>query len=242
MSGCGIADRMARAISLTARSAWRCGGSISSTSKAVISRFITRTDRSRWYSTARFTIIAICGHQLGGARASLCKTDGDGETIVHLYEEYGRWRGIEHLRGMFAIALVGQSGQGRLLLARDRFGQKPLYYYQDQHVFVFASEIKALLAHPDVPRVSRFNGDDPSALEKYLSFGYVPAPETAFDGIEMLEPAMTLEIDLAGEVSARRYWELELSLAPPDPAAREAESWLGELGERSWKMRLSCGW
>ena len=86
---------------------------------------------------------------------------------------------------MFAIALWDKRA-GKLLLARDRMGQKPLYYYQDQHVFVFASEIKALLAHPDVPRVSRFNGDDPSALAKYLSFGYVPAPETAFDGIKML--------------------------------------------------------
>ena len=176
-------------------------------------------------------------HELG-ARGHRFKTEGDGETIVHLYEDYGA-AAIELLRGMFAIALWDKRA-GKLLLARDRMGQKPLYYYQDQHVFVFASEIKALLAHPDVPRVSRFNGDDPSALAKYLSFGYVPAPETAFDGIKMLPPAMTLEIDLAGEVSTRRYWELELSLAAPDPAAREA-TYLGELREQldeAVKLRL----
>ena len=94
-------------------------------------------------------------HQLE-ARGHRFRTDGDGETIVHLYEEYGA-DALKHLRGMFALALW-DARRGRLLLARDRFGQKPLYTYQDSRVFVFASEIKAILAHPDVSRASRVSG------------------------------------------------------------------------------------
>ncbi len=175
-------------------------------------------------------------HQLE-ARGHRLQTDGDGETIAHLYEDYGA-DAVKHLRGMFALALW-DARQGKLLLARDRFGQKPLYYYKDDRVFVFASEIKALLAHPDVPRASRFSAEEPHALADYLSFGYMPAPATAFDGIKMLEPAMRLEINLAGELSTRRYWELN-PLAAPDPAARTA-TYLDELREQldeAVKLRL----
>ena len=71
------------------------------------------------------------------ARGHRFKTDGDGETIAHLYEEYGGGA-LKHLRGMFALA-IWDSQIGRLVLARDRFGQKPLFYYQDRKVFDFAS-------------------------------------------------------------------------------------------------------
>ena len=164
-------------------------------------------------------------------------TDGDGETIVHLYEEYGA-EVLKHLRGMFAFALW-DARRGRLLLARDRFGQKPLYYYQDSKVFVFASEIKSILAHPAVPRMSRFAADDQGALTAYLSFGYVPAPETAFAGIKTLEPASALQINRAGAVAETRYWEAP-RLAPPDPAAK-AETTVGALREQleeAVKLRL----
>ena len=171
------------------------------------------------------------------------KTDGDGETIVHLYEEYGSGA-VEHLRGMFALALW-DAKRGRLLLARDRFGQKPLYFYQDRRLFAFASEIKALLAHPDVPVVSRFAADDGRALEEYLSFGYVPAPFTAFRGIWMLEPALLKQVDVSADEGephfwdAYYYWDLP-RLAAPDPAAK-AETYIGELREQlaeAVKLRL----
>ena len=171
------------------------------------------------------------------ARGHRFKTDGDGETIVHLYEDCGG-DALKHLRGMFALALW-DARRGRLLLARDRFGQKPLYYYQDSKVFVFASEIKAILAHPDITRVSRFEADDRRALAEYLSFGYVPAPETAFSGIKMLEPAMTLQVNRAGALAAKRYWEPP-QLAPPDPSAK-AQAFLGDLRaqlEEAVKLRL----
>ena len=171
------------------------------------------------------------------ARGHRFKTDGDGEAIAHLYEEHGP-AALEHLRGMYAIALWDRP-QGKLLLARDRMGQKPLYYFQNEHVFVFASEIKALLAHPDVPRISRFNADAPGALAQYLSFGYIPAPQTAFDGIQMLEPATALQVDLSGTVQQRRYWQMS-ALAPPDPAAT-AEDYTDILRDRleeAVKLRL----
>ncbi len=171
------------------------------------------------------------------ARGHRFKTDGDGETIVHLYEDCGD-EAPTRLRGMFALALWDRR-RGRLLLARDRFGQKPLYYYQDRKVFVFASEIKALLAHPAAPRVSRFDGGHQGALAEYLSYGYVPAPDTAFAGIKMLQPAMTLQVDRAGALAQKRYWEAP-RLAPPDPSAK-AETYIGDLRERleeAVKLRL----
>ncbi len=171
------------------------------------------------------------------ARGHRFKTDGDGETIAHLYEDCGD-EAPTHLRGMFALALWDRR-RGRLLLARDRFGQKPLYYYQDRKVFVFASEIKALLAHPATPRVSRFDGEHRGALAEYLSYGYVPAPDTAFAGIKMLQPAMTLQVDRAGALEHKRYWEAP-RLAPPDPSAK-AETYFGDLRERleeAVKLRL----
>ena len=175
-------------------------------------------------------------HQLA-ARGHRFKTEGDGETIVHLYEEHGA-DALKHLRGMFALALW-DAKRGRLLLARDRFGQKPLYYYLDSRVFVFGSEIKALLAHPDVPRVSRFAADDGRALADYLSFGYLPTPETAFRGLRMLEPATWLEVDLDGRDRTGRFWEHPL-LAPPDPSAKAATT-IGALREQlaeAVKLRL----
>lgn len=171
------------------------------------------------------------------ARGHRFKTAGDGETAVHLYEDYGE-DALTHLRGMFALALW-DGRRGSLLLARDRFGQKPLYFYRDRKVFVFASEIKAILAHPDVPCVSRFAAEDGRALATYLSLGYVPAPETAFAGIKMLEPAATLRVDLSGAVQEGRYWQVP-RLAPPDPAATAA-NYMGDLREQldeAVKLRL----
>ena len=176
------------------------------------------------------------------ARGHRFKTEGDGETIVHLYEE--RYGAAERLRGMFAFALW-DAKRKRLVLARDRFGQKPLYYYVDSKLFVFASEIKALLAHPDVPPVSRFGADDGRALADYLSFGYVPAPETAFQGVRMLRPATEVRVEPSehdGEFVVEDpyyYWDSP-TFAPPDPKARTAD-YVGALRqqlEEAVKLRL----
>ena len=133
-------------------------------------------------------------------------TDGDGETIVHLYEEYGD-EAPQHLRGQFAFALWDDNKK-RLLLARDRYGQKPLYYYHNDDVFVFASEIKALLKHPSVPCESAF--DEPEILARYLSYGYIPAPDTAFKNIHALMPANYLFVEMGASTLrpyTQSYWE-----------------------------------
>ena len=167
------------------------------------------------------------------------RSAGDGETINHLYEQHGA-ACLEQLRGMYALALWDKTEKS-LLLARDRMGQKPLYYYQDRQVFVFASEIKALLAHPDVPRVSRFAaGSD--ALAEYLSFGYVPAPSTAFLGIKMLPPATSITIRFSGEIRQQRYWDMqERARFAPASASAQASDYIEPLREQldeAVKLRL----
>lgn len=131
------------------------------------------------------------------------RTEGDGETIAHLYDLHGMAT-PQHLRGQFAFALW-DANERRLLLARDRMGQKPLYYYHDAEKLVFASEIKALLMHPAVPREAIF--DDPAVLALYLGYGYIPAPQTAFKHINALPPAALLTWH-NGSVQVERYWQL----------------------------------
>lgn len=136
------------------------------------------------------------------------RTSSDTEILVHLYEEVGE-RLVERLRGMFALALWDRQRR-RLLLARDRVGLKPLYVYRHADQFVFASELKPLLACPGVPREL-----DPAALEDYLTWGMVPGTRTIFRGVSKLPPAHTLLISPEDwNAAPRRYWQLRLQ---PDP-------------------------
>ncbi len=128
------------------------------------------------------------------------RTASDSEVVPHLYEEYGV-ECVQHLRGMFAVA-VWDERQGRLLLARDRTGQKPLVYARHGGELAFASEPKALLAWPHVSREM-----DPLALHEYLTLGYVAAPRSMFADIEKLPPAHRLVWE-RGVVSVERYWSL----------------------------------
>src|SRR6185295_15913012 len=117
------------------------------------------------------------GHQFRSA--------SDTEVLPHLYEEYGKDM-VQHLNGMFAFALW-DARRRRLFIARDRFGEKPLYWGVFDNTLLFASEPKVLLAHPAV-RPS-LNLD---ALRRYLSFDYVPAPLSIYEGIHKLTAAHTL--------------------------------------------------
>lgn len=123
----------------------------------------------------------------------------DTETVVHLYEEKGI-NALHHLRGMFAFALWDSNCQ-QLLLARDRLGQKPLYYGIFNHRLYFASEIKALVTLPKVPRQVNWR-----AIDHYLTYHYVPGDLTAFEGIYKLLPAHYL-LWKNGNVTVERYWE-----------------------------------
>jgi asparagine synthase (glutamine-hydrolysing) len=137
------------------------------------------------------------------ARGHSFRTNCDTEAIVHLYEEYGR-ECVQYLEGMFAFA-IWDSRQRRLFVARDRLGIKPLYYRLSAQSFLFGSEIKALLAHPDVhPEFHR------AVLPEYLAFGYLSGADTFYRGIRKLMPGHWLEIDERGELRIEQYWDLSV--------------------------------
>jgi asparagine synthase (glutamine-hydrolysing) len=160
------------------------------------------------------------------------RSQGDTEVIVHGYEDEGD-AVIAGLDGMFAIALW-DARRRRLLLARDPFGKKPLYYWHDARRFVFGSEIKALLA-AGVPAEM-----DEGALGEHLAFGYVPTPRTLYRGVRKLTPASTLVVDASGVGAPRPYWDLRF---PPEGAhARvslaEASARVRELLTEAVRKRL----
>src|SRR6476620_7900062 len=134
------------------------------------------------------------------------ETKTDTEILPHLYEEYGEAM-VDHVNGMFAFALW-DTRKKKLLIARDRFGEKPLYYGVFDGKLVYASEPKALLAHPSV--MPEINLD---ALRHYLSFDYVPAPMSIYKGISKLPAGHILTV-ANGEINVRRYWKL--SAQKPD--------------------------
>ena len=135
------------------------------------------------------------------AKGHSYRSRSDTETIVHLYEEYGR-DCVKHLRGMFAFAIWDRRKRV-LFAARDRLGIKPFYYRWDGKAFLFGSEIKTILAYPGVD--AEFNR---GTLAEYLAFGYITGPETMFAGIRKLMPGHTLELSERGEPRIERYWNL----------------------------------
>jgi asparagine synthase (glutamine-hydrolysing) len=149
------------------------------------------------------------------------RTDSDTETIIHLYEDEGT-RVFEHLNGMFAIALW-DARQRRLLLGRDRLGKKPLVYRQEPGRLLFASELKSLLQVPGLPRQI-----DPSAVDAYLTYQYIPHPQTIFRGFCKLPPGhWALWED--ERLVVRPYWQPDFSAERPidaEDAARELEALL----------------
>src|SRR5262245_37925808 len=134
------------------------------------------------------------------ARRHRFYTETDTEVIVHLYEDYGT-ECLHSLRGMFAFALWDERRE-RLLLARDRFGKKPLHYALSSGKLLFASEIKALLAA--APDLTDLN---PRGLLNFFYFGYIPDPLTAFQRIHKLPPGHLLEF-AGGKIQTSQYWDL----------------------------------
>ena len=134
------------------------------------------------------------------SRGHTLRTHSDTEAIVHLYEDHGP-DFVQHLRGMFAIALWDSQSQ-RLILARDRLGKKPLYYAHHAGALLFGSEPKCLLEFPGFPR-----DPDLAAIHHYLTLQYVPDPLSGFRAIRKLPPAHRL-IWEAGKTRIERYWNL----------------------------------
>lgn len=131
-------------------------------------------------------------------------TNSDTEVIVHAYEEYGE-DFLSYLDGMFAFALW-DAKEKRLVLARDRFGKKPLYYSIFNNNFIFGSEPKAVFAHPDFKKEL-----DKDFISKYLLYGYVPAPNSIFKNLKKIPAGHFLAIKQGEETKIKKYWDLDFS-------------------------------
>ena len=155
------------------------------------------------------------------ARGHHYRTNSDTETIVHLYEEYGK-DCVQHLRGMFAFA-IWDTKRKSLFIARDRLGIKPLYYRLTPRNFLFGSEIKVVLAYPGV-----HPGFNRSGLPEYLAFGYLSGEETFYDGVRKLMPGYRLEINERGDLQIEQYWDLSPAV---DDKPRNESYYVESYGE-----------
>jgi asparagine synthase (glutamine-hydrolysing) len=149
-------------------------------------------------------------------RGHRLRTEGDGETIVHLYEEHGV-DFARHLQGIFAIALW-DAPRGRLVLVRDQLGVKPLYYSLGAEGLAFASEVKALIAGGLISPAL-----DPLAAELFLALGFVPGPRSLFAGVQKLMPGALVVWEGHSPVEQRTYWSADEAPALRSPGASWAE-------------------
>ncbi|MCX9011225.1 MAG: asparagine synthase (glutamine-hydrolyzing) [Candidatus Methanoperedens sp.] len=129
-------------------------------------------------------------------------TKSDTEVILHAYEEYGE-RCVERFEGMFAFA-IWDADKEQLFLGRDRMGKKPLHYMVLNDQFMFSSEIKSILRHPDFRKEI-----EDEQVKSYLLYGYIPAPDSIFKGIKKLPPAHTLTITGSADIKIRNYWNMD---------------------------------
>lgn len=147
------------------------------------------------------------------------KSHSDTEIIMALYDKFGK-KCLEHMRGMFAFAIYDEQ-EKTVFCARDRVGKKPFKYYLDDQVFMFASELKAILTQKEYKKEV-----DYVAIHHYLTLQYCPAPLTGFKDLKKLEPAHYLFIDLkTKKVEKERYWKLDYSQKL-------------DLSEDEWKKRI----
>jgi asparagine synthase (glutamine-hydrolysing) len=159
------------------------------------------------------------------AMGSSFRTTSDTEVLLEAYRVWGA-DCVTRLNGMFAFCVFDEREQ-HLFLARDRAGEKPLFYYQDAGSLLFASELKSLLAHPECPRVL-----DLEALEFYLTYGYVPGSMCILKGVQKLAPAHSMIYKVRdGQQCTRQYWRLpeppdKGMAASPETLADELESLL----------------
>jgi asparagine synthase (glutamine-hydrolysing) len=177
---------------------------------------LANTDESVWtvfngeiynYRELRRTLVG---------RGHTFRTESDTEVIVHCYEEYGDGF-VHHLRGMFGLAIWDVKRE-RLVLARDRTGIKPMYYAETSGGLTFGSEIKAVLEDPSVPRAV-----DVQALDRFLTFSYLPGRDTLMSAVKKLEPGHLLIYE-NGAATTKRYWDLEFAPAGGRSPARDREA------------------
>ena len=147
--------------------------------------------------------------ELSTQGASFRSSHSDTEVLLHAYAQWGE-DFVERLDGMFAFALFDRA-RGKIILARDRFGKKPLFYAVHKDGFAFASELSSLAKHPGLP--SALN---PNALARFFAFGYVPQPETLIDTIKKLGGGEIASYDIAtGKLCVRPYWRYQIRTDTP---------------------------
>ncbi|MCP5152368.1 MAG: amidotransferase 1, exosortase A system-associated [Chromatiales bacterium] len=166
------------------------------------------------------------------AAGHVFRTRCDTEVIVHAWEEWGE-ACVERFRGMFAFAIWDRNRQ-TLFLARDRLGIKPVHYAElPNGDVIFGSELKALYAHPDLPRAR-----DPLAVEEYFAFGYVPEPRTILASARKLPPGHTLAIRRGQPLPAPvEYWDVPFAALPPSDEAAVCEELMRRV-EEAVRIRL----
>jgi len=157
-------------------------------------------------------------------------TNGDTEVVLNAFMHWGP-KCLEKFNGMFAFALWDRKDQ-TLFLARDRMGQKPLFYYCDDRFFVFGSEIKSILS---VPRIDLRT--DEAALDEYFKYGFIPSPRTIYKKIRKLPPAHFL-IFQAPNMSVRRYWQMPIPSSSYSITMRDSAQILSQKLEEAVRLRL----
>ena len=158
------------------------------------------------------------------------KSRTDTEVIIYLYKKYG-FDCLKKLRGMFAFAIWDEEKQ-LLFLARDKVGKKPLKYYLNNQVFIFASELKAILTQPEVNKEI-----DLTAIDDFLTYQYVPSPKTGFKNIFKLPPASYMVVEKTGKIKIEKYWNLNFE-PKLKLTANELETMVLEKLKESIKLRM----
>jgi len=134
------------------------------------------------------------------SKGYIFKTLSDTEVLLYAYKEFGKGF-VDRIKGMFSIAIYDLSSK-KIIIFRDRAGEKPLYYYFDNDVFIFSSELKSLLVLDKIKK--NINKD---ALNQYLQLTYIPSPLTIFEGVYKLNPGHIIEVDTLKNINITKYWE-----------------------------------
>ncbi|MCK4463331.1 MAG: asparagine synthase (glutamine-hydrolyzing), partial [Candidatus Omnitrophica bacterium] len=158
------------------------------------------------------------------------KTKSDTEVILHLYEKYGE-DALKFLRGAFSFALWDKKNK-RLFCARDRIGKRPFYYYYNENIFVFGSELKAVTHDPEVKKTIKLQN-----IDFYLSYGYTPIKESIYEDIKKLPPAHFLILDKDG-LRERQYWSLSYGPKIIKRNIDEYEEALLDMLKEATKIRM----
>ncbi len=162
------------------------------------------------------------------------RTDSDTEVIVEGFAHWGK-QIVNRLEGMFALAIFDKKDE-KLFLLRDRFGKKPLYYFQNDQLFVFASELKAITSYPAIGEQIRING---SAISRFLHLGYIPERQTIYNKIFKFPAGCYGDVDKNFQLDITPYWQLsKCDFSPRIQSLPEAKSEFGKLLEQAVEKRL----